>query len=36
MKLDERAYRHNANASLKKEAPEDVVINSGPIGNRYG
>ena len=35
MKADERAYRHSAKIQLKKEDPEDVVLDSGPIGNYY-
>lgn len=35
MKAEERAYRHGAKIQLNKEAPEDVVVNSGPIGNYY-
>jgi hypothetical protein len=34
MKTDERAYRHEAKIRLAKDG-EDVVLQSGPIGNYY-
>lgn len=33
MKHDERAYRHNSKIALRKG--DDVILNSGPIGNYY-